>query len=485
MDTFSLQDTLGQTFSGELPAIIGAVLLLLLGWIVALTLSALTGRALAAVKLNDQVNSTTGLQSDVELVLKRIVFWFVLLVAIVAGFNMLNLLSVSAPFANMLNEVMVFLPRLVAAAILLLVGWVLASIVRAVLTRLLARTSLDEKLSEEADMPPIGDSIGQVAYWLILLMFLPMILSTLRLQGLMGPVEHMVEDILVYLPNVFAAAVIAVVGYVIARIVRGIVTNLLDASQLQSGLQRLGLSEATNLPRLVGTIVFLVIIVPVIISALDALQIAAISEPAISLLHQLISAVPALLAAALILLITFVVARFVAGIIASFLAGAGLDAVPGKINLQQLLGDTRLSELIGKLVLFFAMLFATVEAANRLDMLQVRDIVSTFILFAGDLLLGAVILMVGFWLATLLGNVIARSNNGQAAWLGNVVRVLVIGLVIAMGLRAMGIADSIVNLAFGLTLGAVAVAFALAFGLGGREAAARLLARWLDKQDNR
>ncbi len=61
------------------------------------------------------------------------------------------------------------------------------------------------------------------------------------------------------------------------------------------------------------------------------------------------------------------------------------------------------------------------------------------------------------------------------------VRVLIIGLVLALGLKAMGIADSIVNLAFGLTLGAVAVAFALAFGLGGRQPAERLLSDLLDK----
>lgn len=58
------------------------------------------------------------------------------------------------------------------------------------------------------------------------------------------------------------------------------------------------------------------------------------------------------------------------------------------------------------------------------------------------------------------------------------------GLVLAMGLKAMGIADSIVNLAFGLTLGSVAVAFALSFGLGGREAAARLLRRIQDKAES-
>jgi hypothetical protein len=48
-----------------------------------------------------------------------------------------------------------------------------------------------------------------------------------------------------------------------------------------------------------------------------------------------------------------------------------------------------------------------------------------------------------------------------------------------MGLRAMGIADDIVNLAFGLTLGAIAVAVALSFGLGGREAAGRQMEHWL------
>ncbi|MCC7216995.1 MAG: hypothetical protein IT517_09510, partial [Burkholderiales bacterium] len=59
--------------------------------------------------------------------------------------------------------------------------------------------------------------------------------------------------------------------------------------------------------------------------------------------------------------------------------------------------------------------------------------------------------------------------------------VLIIGLVLAMGLRSMGVADSIVNLAFGLTLGAVAIAVALSFGLGGREAAGKLMEHWFSK----
>ena len=127
------------------------------------------------------------------------------------------------------------------------------------------------------------------------------------------------------------------------------------------------------------------------------------------------------------------------------------------------------------------MLFAVSEAANRLGLEQVSALIAMFIQFGADILLGAVILVIGFWLANVVGNVVQRGEYNSSRWLGCLVRVLIMGLVIAMGLKAMGIADSIVNLAFGLTLGSVAVAFALAFGLGGRVPAERLLSDLLDK----
>ncbi|MBS0598997.1 MAG: hypothetical protein JSR92_17125, partial [Proteobacteria bacterium] len=108
------------------------------------------------------------------------------------------------------------------------------------------------------------------------------------------------------------------------------------------------------------------------------------------------------------------------------------------------------------------------------------DVITTFIEFAGDVLLGSVILIIGFMLANLAYAAIVRTNSANVV-LARVARLAILGIVLAMGLRAMGIADDIVNLAFGLTLGAVAVAVALAFGLGGREAAGRLASRWADR----
>jgi hypothetical protein len=109
----------------------------------------------------------------------------------------------------------------------------------------------------------------------------------------------------------------------------------------------------------------------------------------------------------------------------------------------------------------------------------VRNLVSTFIKFGGDVLLGGAILVIGFWLANLAYDAISRAN--ERTGVARLARIAIIGLVIAMGLRAMGIADDIVNLAFALTFGSAAVAFALAFGLGGREAAGRQMEHWLSQ----
>jgi cytochrome bd-type quinol oxidase subunit 2 len=82
-------------------------------------------------------------------------------------------------------------------------------------------------------------------------------------------------------------------------------------------------------------------------------------------------------------------------------------------------------------------------------------------------LLGAVILIIGSWLANVAHDAIKRANARHSEGIASIARVAILGLVIAMGLRAMGVADDIVNLAFLLTFGAVAVAMALSFGLGG------------------
>jgi hypothetical protein len=301
------------------------------------------------------------------------------------------------------------------------------------------------------------------------------------LRGLLGPVRGLFDALLAFLPDLMHAAVIAVVGYYVAKIAKGIVTHLLVAARVRALWRSIGVGSAADLPALAGMVVFFAIFVPALISALDALQIESIAGPARLLLSQFVAALPDLLAAALIVGVTWYVARFVAGLVSGLLEGAGVDRLGEALGLAPVLGALKLSRLIGRLLVFFAMLFAVAQAANRLRIVQLSELVGSFVSFGGDVLLGTTVLLVGLWLANLLGSAVGRSEHRDAPWLGGLVRVLIIGLVLAMGLRSMGVADSIVNLAFGLTLGAVAIAVALSFGLGGREAAGKLMEHWFSK----
>ena len=525
----SVQNSLGV----YLPSVLGALAIVLIGWLVALALSAATRNLLAKFGANQRLATHTQSHVNFEHIASRVVFWAVLLLALIGAFSVLRVEGVSGPLSTLATTVMLYLPRLLLALALAVIAWLVATVVRTVVNTALGATKLDERLSQNADMQPISATMGNVAYWLVLLLFLPAIVGALQIHGLMEPLTGMTSTLLGILPNLFAAVLIGVVGWVIAKAVRGLVTNLLAATGVDRFSQGHESTQGVRLSQLGGTLAFILIIVPTLIAALDALQIDAISAPLTGMLEIFLHAVPNVLAAAAILLIAWFIGRFVAELVTRLLSNLGFDRLPERIGLghafapstgafdnssyiveprptlpidaaapsplgaeplsptagiapSPLAGTTpvtrtSLSELGGRIALFFIMLFATVEAAALLGFEGVHDLLGTFIEFGADVLLGLVIFVVGYWLANLAANAIQRANADNSVGLARIARVAILGLVIAMGLRAMGIADEIVSLAFGLVLGAVAVAVALAFGLGGRDAAGKIAQRWADE----
>jgi tetrahydromethanopterin S-methyltransferase subunit G len=437
---------------------------------------------LALLRVNARIEESTGQKVRVEWGIAIGVFWLVILVTLVAVFDALNLTLLSSSFGDLVGRIIGYLPSLVAGSIIALVAWLLATLIRAVVNKILASTKLDDRLAREAGLEPMSRTVANMLFWLVILFSIPAILSAFQLRGLLEPVQAMLAKLLAVLPNIVGALLIGFVGWLLAKVLRGLVMNILAAAGADKLSGRIGLADTVRLSRLVGTIVYILVLVPSLIAALDALQIPAISRPATDMLDMFLAAVPRIVAAALILAITWYVAKFAAGLLARLLAGIGLDSLPQKLGMRTAFaGELQPSVLVGRIALFFAMLFAAVEAANRLEFTQVRDVVTIFIRFGADVLLGGAILIIGYWLANLAYEAIDRASGAHATGLAQVARVAILGLVIAMGLRAMGIADDIVSLAFGLTLGAVAVAVALSFGLGGREAAGRQMEYWLSK----
>ncbi|MCG8368062.1 MAG: mechanosensitive ion channel, partial [Pseudanabaenales cyanobacterium] len=137
------------------------------------------------------------------------------------------------------------------------------------------------------------------------------------------------------------------------------------------------------------------------------------------------------------------------------------------------------AEIVGLIVLVAIVLFGVITATEILQFGALTDIVRAVLRVASRVLSGVVVFAVGLYLANLAFRLIANMRGAQANTLAQTARIAIIALVGAMALQQMGVATNIVNLAFGLLLGAIAVAIAIAFGLGGRDVAAEQLRAWL------
>ena len=481
MNTNALWDSLQSTLGSHIPQLLGALAIFVLGWLIAVVVRAAVRKSLGFIGVNHRFGKLTGTGVDIEGAVALGLFWVVILLTLMAVFNSLNLAIVSGPFSALATELFAYAPRLLGGLVLALVGWLVASVVRAVAQKLLDKSTLDEKLSEHADMAPMSEGLAGALFWLVILLFVPAVLGALDMEGLLDPLRAMVTQTLSMLPNALGAFIIGSVGWIVATVLRNLTTNLSRTAGVDKLGGQAGLAESVRLSTVIGLLVFVAVFLPSLIAALDALKIEAISRPATDMLTLLMQGVPHLIAAGLILVVTWLVASFASKLLASLLATLGFDTLPARIGMAHAFERTPASTAVGRVALFFAMLFASVEAASQLGFSQVSDIVSTFIRFGGDILLGSAILVIGFWLANVAYDAIDRASGASTKGLARIGRYAILALVIAMGLRAMGIADDIVNLAFGLTLGAVAVAVALAFGLGGREAAGKMMEHWLSQ----
>jgi len=383
-------------------------------------------------------------------------------------------------------------PRIAIAIVILVAAHFLAKAAQWGLARLIDRMPGVKQHNAGAEpKETVGFQLGQLAYWLVLLIGLIGALTTLELTSIVAPLNGLLLEVTAFIPNLIGAVVIFFVGFIVATLARRVVEAGLAAARLDSWLEKAGLSRVTGasgLSRTVGTLVFVLIIIPVTIAALQQLGVSAISDPAVAVLATVLDALPRVLAAAIVLAIAFVIGRWVASLIEQLLPSLGFDRSlqglgvgpteePAEAEAAQPPRITP-SKVVARLALVAIMLFSAVEAARLLAFAAVAVMLTEILELAGHVLFGGVIIAIGVITANFLAALIDRSTNGADGFASDIVKWATIALATAMGLRFMGIADEIVVLAFGLILGSAAVAAALAFGIGGRDAAAKLLEKW-------
>ncbi len=471
--------------------IAAALIILALGWIISGFIAGVVGKLLKRTTIDDRLsgmlssNSNNRNQINVENIVVLAVRWIIMLMAVVAALDALKLTMVSAPLNAFLTSVLEFLPRLGGAIGLLAVAWLLATLVKGLAEQLSESFDLDARLnSASADSTiSVTDTLGNALYWLVFLFFVPLVLNALGLQeGPLAPVQGLLAQFLSAIPQILKAVAVGGVGWFIAQIVRNVVTNFLAAMGVDNIGQQMGISRAAtgqSLSSLGGLVAYIFVLIPAVIAALRELNISSISDPATNMLGQFMSAIPLIFTASVIIAVAYFVGKLLADLTSSLLAGVGFDSMIGKMGLTTPEGSKTPSQLAGTLVLVATILVALVPAVDVLNLPGFKSLVTGLLQIAGQAAVGVAIFGAGLFLANWVADLIKSAGMREGNLLATSARVAILIFSGAMALRQVGVATDIVNLTFGLLLGAMAVAIAIAFGLGGRDVAAEQLRDWV------
>ncbi|MDI9497639.1 MAG: mechanosensitive ion channel [Bacillota bacterium] len=385
-------------------------------------------------------------------------------------------------FRNLGRGILDWLPGLLAAVLILVAAWLLATLVKFLVVKILRATKLDEKVNrlgvagEKA--ANTTEYLGQLAFIIIFVLFLPMVFARLGLTGVAEPISGIVNSFVAFLPNLVAAALILYIGLFVARIIRDLVTPLLNRLGVDKLQQKAGVapSESTSLSTVLGYVVYAVVLIPIIIASLEVLHVTAISQPAIAMLNTVFEYIPRIITAVVIIAIGAFIARLATKLLTQVLRSVGADAFVSRV-----FGDTNvagrsfsLTRVLGIVVNVLILLFFVVEALGTLQLEVLTTIGAGIIAYLPNVL-GAVLILVVAWLLAGWLDRLLRENIKQGATLGLLTRAAIMLLASFMVLNQLRVASVIVNYGFLFVIAGAALAFALAFGLGGRDFASRKL----------
>lgn len=357
---------------------------------------------------------------------------------------------------------------------ILIIGLFIVKILGSIFSKVLKKVSFLHSTNDDGTLTDFASPIASLIKAVLTIFVLMAVLQHFGLTDVLTPLQAMVTKFTGAVPNIIGAGVVGYAGWIIAKIVSEFVGLGLEKVDRQIAL-RTG-NEDVKVSKFGSAFMFGAILLPIAVSALGVLNIPAISVPASAMIQKLMEAVPNIVGAGIILLVAYFVAKFVVFMLTGLLESMNIDALPAKLGAEGLFtASFTPTRLVGGSIMFFSMLAAATAAVNLLGIDIISNVFAKVLEFGGGLLIGGVILIVGNFLGSVAYEKV--SSNGSPG-IANVARIAILGLVLAMGLKAMGLADNIVNMAFGFTIGGVAVAVALAFGLGGRDAAKNVADKW-------
>jgi hypothetical protein len=383
-------------------------------------------------------------------------------------------------------------PDAVIAIIYLIIAFVVALIAKKIVMGILRKLGAEKLLAKSGIKDEkTGNStefIGKLVFLIVFLLFLPAVLARLGMSNVASPITSVITAIIGFLPNLLAAGIILYIGVYVAKVIKQLIKALLGRIGLDKLQKKLGVEAVQDQNTFTGVlagIIYIIILIPVIIAALQVLGIDAISAPATTILAQIFSCLPNIFVAIILFVVGYQLAKIFAPIVESLLVSVGVDKLSE--NVSQINEASKIkfsvSKVAGQIVRWLIMVIFFVEAVNLLNLDIITNIGTAILGYLPSVISAVIILGGGIILASWLERLITN-HSPKHKTLALITKIVIIILAAFMTLSQLGFAQSIVSLSFVIILTGAAVAFAIAFGIGGRTFAANCLAKLENKLDD-
>nr|WP_263314671.1 mechanosensitive ion channel [Mammaliicoccus sp. Marseille-Q6498] len=290
------------------------------------------------------------------------------------------------------------------------------------------------------------------------------------------------DSIIGFIPNLISAIILLVIAWLIAVIVKSIIVKGLKALGFEKWLAKKGLtddesdkSESEGLIQTFGKLAYFIIFLLFLPSVFDALKMTSVSTPIKNMMGSVLDFLPKIIVAVVILVVGIFIAKVLGTLVKNLLTNLNVSRYNHYVNFGENKESIDIPSAAGWVITTIIGLFFVVEALNTVNLEVLNTIGEAIIGYLPLVISAAIILLIGFIGGNLLSKLIRKSTgNGFVA---EIVKYLVIIVSVFMTLDQLNFAQSIVNVAFLLILGAVAVAFAISFGIGGKSFAEKTLSK--------
>src|SRR5436305_580090 len=205
-------------------------------------------------------------------------------------------------------------------------------------------------------------------------------------------------------------------------------------------------------------------------------------------LNLVFTFIPKLLGFLVILIVGLIVASLVSKLVTSLLRRLGFDNLANRIGLTRLQQRMNVTldpaGVLGKIVYWFILLIFLIPATDSLGLPAVSNILNELVAYIPNVFVAILVLFLGTLAATFVADLVrgatASTNIGNPNVFAAIARWAIIGFASLIALEQLQIAPALINELFAAVVGAAAIAFGLAFGLGGQDTARR----WLSRGEN-